>query len=168
VRMRRLVGSWPLMLLPTLGPAAIWFLWAEIECHGFDSCPWGSDQAILRSLGNYFGPRLNSGRDFRPTGAEPLGGGGIWRGGRSCRRANHRGRGVLLRCWPALHRLRSASRAHVYGHLNSRLPLRSNTAGGTLRGIRSVSVHRRFDSQQRSSGLIAGICEMGHRSVSSK
>jgi hypothetical protein len=42
--MRRLVGSWPLVLILTVGPAATWFLWAKIEYHGFDSCPWNSHQ----------------------------------------------------------------------------------------------------------------------------
>src|ERR1035437_3091938 len=43
-RMRRLVGCRLLMLLLTLGPAAIWFLWAEIEYRGLDSCPWASHE----------------------------------------------------------------------------------------------------------------------------
>ena len=38
--MRRLVGSWPLTVILTVGPAAIWFLWAQIEYHGLGSCPW--------------------------------------------------------------------------------------------------------------------------------
>jgi hypothetical protein len=42
--MRRLVGSWLLVLILTVGPAAIWFLWAKIEYHGLDSCPWNSHQ----------------------------------------------------------------------------------------------------------------------------
>jgi hypothetical protein len=42
--MRRLVRPWPLMLILTLGPAAIWLLWAKIEYHGLGSCPWNSHQ----------------------------------------------------------------------------------------------------------------------------
>jgi hypothetical protein len=42
--MRRLVGSWPLPLILTVGPAVIWFLWAKIEYHSLDSCPWNSHQ----------------------------------------------------------------------------------------------------------------------------